>query len=171
MPIAIAVMAVAGIVFANVIASKNRPKTENELMAEAQMQAEQESKNAPPTEDAKVPMGKPTAPMPTTLKEANDLAALGPDIVLPGGKPEKTVTVGYAWTPELQGDPSVIARIVEKVKAAAPDAQVRLVNVDETPGVAPGVSVNKTVVAPPGADGNLGETAGDAAAAELKKAK
>lgn len=166
MPLAIAALAVVGLVFANVMANKNRPKTSAEI--EREQQEAQDKLSSP----------APTAPPadagdlnPTDLKSANDLAGLGPDITLPGGEAAKSVTLGYEWTPELQSDPGALAKIVEKLRADAPSAQIRLVNVDENPAAPRGISVNNKVVAPLGPDGNLSAAAANAAVAEIKKAK
>jgi hypothetical protein len=172
-------MALAGLVMANIMAQKNRPRTEAEMMQEEQ----EKQPKAPQSEAAQgqVDDGPPPVAMknqpatddaPKTLSEGNDLAALGPDFTAPTSKPGgPSVTIGYEWTPELQSDPDALSRLARKVQELAPDAQLRLVNVDANPQTPAGIAINNTVVAPPGDDGNIGSDALARIAPRLKSAK
>ncbi|MGC4047423.1 MAG: hypothetical protein QM758_26815 [Armatimonas sp.] len=180
MPIAIAVLAIVGIIFANVMAGKNTPKTEAQMEQEAQEASAKNSSPGASPAAAASPGAEPVAmrhseggeyPPNVDLKDGNNLAIMGTDTTLPGTKSTETVTVGFEWTPEIQADPSALTKILDKVKAAAPEAQVRLMNVDENPTAPRGISINSKVIAPLGADGNLNEAAADAAIAEIKKVK
>jgi hypothetical protein len=175
MPIAIGVFALAGLVMANIMAQKNSPKTEAELQAE--MQANAPKEGAPPGFDDQPPPLVPkkqsaTDDAPKTLSEGNDLTAIGPDYTIPASSSNgPSVTIGYEWTPELQANPDVLAQLVKKVKERVPGAQLRLVNVDANPQTPAGIAINNTLVAPPGADGNIGSDALESMASRSKSAK
>jgi hypothetical protein len=179
LPIAIGAMALAGLVMANIMAQKNRPRTEAELMQEEQeRQPKAPQSGAPPgqvnDDPPPVAMKKQstTDDAPKMLSEGNDLAALGPDYTAPAsGAKGPSVTIGYEWTPELQANPDALAQLVKKVQEQVPGAQLRLVNVDANPQTPAGIAINNTVVAPPGDDGNIGSDALDGIASRLKSAK
>ncbi len=171
-------MALAGLVMANIMAQKNRPRTEAEL---AQEETERQAKAPQPETSPAFDDGPPPVAMrkqsatddaPKTLSEGNDLAAIGPDYTAPTSKPAgPSVTIGYEWTPELQANPDALARLAKKVQELAPDVRLRLVNVDANPQTPAGIAINNTVVAPPGDDGNIGDDALARIAPSLKSAK
>lgn len=147
-PIAIGVMAIGALVGMNVLSQKNAPKTEAQLEKEAQEAAEQN-----PT---------PAAATPGAPKDGSLATASSVDLVLTDGfkesgpkDAEKTVVIGYEWTPGIQSDPGKIQEIVGMIAKTAPNAKVVLTNVDDNPTVPVGIQVNGKVVAPIGEDGTV----------------
>jgi hypothetical protein len=75
-------------------------------------------------------------------KQTSRLVNMPPDVRV--GQPEtgKTIVVGWTWTAEVQARPDELANTLNGMREAARMAEVRFVNVDIVPDVAPGVSVN-----------------------------
>ena len=155
--IAAVILVLAVLAGFNALNEKYRPKSEKELEAEqAQAAKAAESKGGKAGSEA----GKAPAPIPapssaTNAEASTSLVQLGPDTFVGDKSGKNTVTIGWAWTPDVQGDPSKVSRAIDEVKKAVPNAQIRVVNTDEVSGVPEGVSVNGKVVVPPSADGGF----------------
>jgi hypothetical protein len=139
-------VALGAMLMLNVLAQRIDPKYQEKLerermAAEAQKQAEAQQ-NKPPT--------MPQAPAPGA-----GLVELGEEKVLGKADAAKEIVVGYEWSPAVQADPSKVYAAVETIQKAAPDARIRVVNVDANPEVKPGVSVGGKVVVIPQPDGSL----------------
>ena len=145
-PIAIGAIAIGSLVGMNVLSQKNAPKTAAQLQAEA----EEASAAKNPTPDPTVQEASPLSP------------TSGQDLVLTNGfkesgpkEAEKTVVIGYEWTPDIQANPGKIQEIVKVIEQNAPKAKIILTNVDDNPTVPSGIQVNGKVVAPIGEDGTV----------------
>ena len=75
------------------------------------------------------PGAPPSAPLPTD-------ESMGP------ANAKDKIVVGWTWTPDVQGNPQALQAAVEAIRKAAPDAQVRVVNVDAVPDAPTGIVVN-----------------------------
>lgn len=92
----------------------------------------------------------------TDVPGANELAMWGARKTLgkPGGKPEITVT--WAWTPTVQGNPGAIYAAVASAKKALPDAAITVVNQDASGGNSPlGITVDGSLRLPAQTDGTF----------------
>ncbi len=152
--IAAIVLVLAVLAGFNALNEKFRPKTEKEIEA-AQAEAAQAaaSKGDKSGEAAKAPTPAPSAA--ANPGAATSLAQLGPDATVGAQNGANTVTIGWAWTPDVQGDPDKVSRAIDMVKKAAPNAKIRVVNTDEVSGVPDGVSMDGKVVVTPAADGSF----------------
>jgi|GEM_PF-2315397 hypothetical protein len=126
-PILIAVVGVAIglLVLLNIFQQRNDPKYREQMEREAaRKRAEEAAKNAP-------------SPTPAEPGPANELVMFGEEKTLgkPGGSPK--ITVGWRWTPTVQGDPTKVYSAVQEIVSAAPNASVRVVNLDAKPGAVP----------------------------------
>lgn len=139
----------------NALAEKYRPKSEHEMEAEAKTQQAEAAKNdagktsATPAPDSAAPQGG------SSPEASAALMQLGPDKTLGAKGAKKIITVGWSWTPDVQGNPNKVWAGISALQKAAPDAQIRVVNTDAVPDVPDGVSVNGVVVIPPVPDGSL----------------
>lgn len=128
-----------------------RPRTENELREEAEAQARNGEK------------GQPAAPAPAQAGPGNRLIELGPDSRLGPPTADKVFTVGYHWTPEVQGDPMRVWGPIEMLEKMAKSNNValRLVNLDNpgAPNVPPGISYKGRLFVPLRPEGGFEPTA------------
>jgi len=117
-----------------------RPRTQNELRDEAEAEARKnETKQA-------------EAPPPAQAGPSNRLIELGPDSRLGPPTADKVFTVGYHWTPEVQGEPMRVWGPIEMLEKMAKSNNIalRLVNLDnpDAPKVLPGISYKDRLVVP-----------------------
>ncbi len=127
-----------------------RPRTESELRDEAEMEAR---KNAPDQE----------APPPAQTGPGNRLIEIGPDSRLGPPTADKVFTVGYHWTPEVQGDPMRVWGPIEMLEkmAKSNNVSLRLVNLDNpgAPNVPAGISFKGRLFVPLRPEGGFEPTA------------
>jgi hypothetical protein len=87
---------------------------------------------------------------------ANELVTYGTEKMLGSSNGKHKVTIGWIWTPEVQGDPSLVFNAIKVVQTELPDATVRVVNLDDEPGAVPlGVAVDGTVMNSINDDGSI----------------
>jgi hypothetical protein len=160
LPIVVAALALVGLVSINTFAQKNRPKSSAELIEEerAQAAAEEAKKGTPAPPQVDPATGNVSSGAPSS-SEINP-ALLGPEFSLPSraaGENAPEVSIGYEWTPDLQGDPERLAKLARQLQELVPQAKLRFVNTDANPDAKPGIVVNNQVVVPPDADGNIND--------------
>lgn len=140
MLLAVAGVAIGAMVLLNVVQYQNRPKTPQELAAE--------------DEERMAKSGQPTpSPPPNRNDPAAKLVALGPDATIGPKDATKKLTLGYYWTPEVQGTPMRVygpIEMIEKMGRSATGISIRVVNLDlpGAPKVPPGIAFNGKILAP-----------------------
>jgi type II secretory pathway pseudopilin PulG len=141
--IAAVVVALIGMALVNSFTLSLDPK---EIQRREQEQAEAAMRKMEQQTTEKATGGSP---------EANSLVALGEESVV-GNKDSKTeIILAWEWTPDVQANPSKIYSAVESAKKGAPNAKIRVVNVDAKPEMQPGVYVNGNLIRPAQSDGSL----------------
>ena len=153
--IAAAILVLACLAGFNALNEKYRPKSEKEMEAEQRQAQEDAAKKAPKTGAAATPPPTPGQTGSGDPSASASLMQLGPDKVLGAKTAKTTITVGWSWTPDVQGDPNKVWGAVKALQQAVPNAQIRVVNTDEVSGVPDGVSIGGSVVVPPAPDGGL----------------
>lgn len=131
----IVLLAIGGIVGLNIMQQKNDPTLQEKIAKDQEQEARKNQKNTPVT-----PPSAPETP------GASEVVTWGAEKVLgkPGGSP--TITVGWAWTPALQGDPGSVYTAVDMMQKTLPSAAIRVVNLDAKPGAVPsGIAVGGAV--------------------------
>ncbi len=103
--------------------------------------------------------GKPPQPPSTVPTGANDLAGYGDEKVLGKADGKTELTIAWEWTPEVQSQPNLVYDAVQAAVKAAPDAKIRVVNVDADPRLEPGVYLNGKKQLPAEASGAFPTTA------------
>lgn len=146
--------AIACFVILNMVMQRLDPKYQEQMQQEAQRKA-QEAQAAGGGGAAAKPQTVSTPGSPGGGGGGNELAALGPEAVLGDKTSPREITVGWQWTPEVQGDPSKVYAAVKQMQEQMKGMKIRVVNVDENPGVLPGISVAGKSVAPLKEDGSL----------------
>jgi hypothetical protein len=158
-------MAVAGLVGLNMMSNQIRPKTDHEIEAEERARA---SAAASPTPAASPATAPPSSAPPgesaeVSLNDPNALVLAGQATSLGSPEAAREVVVGFAWTPEVQSDPSKVSNAVEALqKSLGGQARIKVVNVDASPGVPEGVSIGDKVIVPAQSDGAIDPGAADA---------
>lgn len=146
-PILVAVVgiAVALLVVLNIFQQRNDPKYQEQMAKEQARKASEEAAKK-----------QQEAQPPADAGAANELAAYGAEKTLGNPSGATKVTIGWNWTPAVQGDPNKVLAAATAASKALPNASVRVVNLDANPGaVPPGVTVDGKTVVPPGPDGSL----------------
>lgn len=150
---AILIAAVAmGLIGIAVINSINYRLSPQELERQAK---EREQKMAEAAAQAQS-QASPGAPAPQPVSgPSNELAAYGEEKIIGDPNAKTEVTFAYEWTPEVQADPGKVLKAVEAAKTVAPNAKIRVVNIDARPdeGLTPGVYVNGQMRMPQQPDG------------------
>lgn len=139
-------VALGAMLILNVLAQRIDPAYQEKVARERQAaEAQKQQENSRAGENAP----------PVSSVAGGRLVELGEDKILgkPDGKQE--VIVGYEWTPAIQSDPTKVFAAIEAIQKAAPDAKIRVVNVDAKPEVSPGVTVGGKVVIVPQPDGSI----------------
>lgn len=126
--IAIVVFALGGLALLNQFQYQNDPKVQEKMEQE---RAREEAKKASDQQKDK-PAAAPGRPGPE-----QQLASFGAEKVLGDPNGSQTVTVGWRWTPAVQGDPSKVYATITALEQAAPKAKIRVVNLDAEPGAVP----------------------------------
>lgn len=149
----VAGLAVVLLVGFNVIASNNRPRSEQEL------QAEESRRQAEAAQKATTAGGTGGAAAASDTMAGNELALLDAETVSGNPKSPTTITIGWRWTPDVQGNPSLVYSAVEQAQKFGQNVPIRLriVNLDAVANgnVPEGVSVGGKTLVPLGADGGL----------------
>ena len=166
---AIVAIALAGLVGLNVMSNQMRPKSDHEL------EAEQKEQNSPvaAASPAAAPGFAPVAGAPgaVSASDPNGLVLAGQGTVSGSATAKKEVIVGFAWTPEVQSDPSKVSNAVEALqKSLGDEVRVKVVNVDESPDVPEGVSFGGKVLVTAQSDGMISPAAAQAAMRALAAA-
>jgi len=165
LPIFIAVAAaIGGVVVLNVMQQKNDPDLQEHIQEQDQKKAQEDAAKKTDTERQKTP----------AQSAANELVTWEPDKMMgkAGGSP--VITIGYVWTPDIQGDPSQIYDVVQGVISTIPNAAVRVVDLDAKPGAVPaGIRAGNLLDVPLGSAGEFppGKVVSEALHSALEKQK
>ncbi len=148
-PIFVAVgVGMAMLIGLNAFQYKNRPRTPEELQAEAAAATEK----AKETGDIAKP---PVSP------EGQEMAAYDSDTWLGPPNGDKVITIGYRMTPAVQAEPmSVFGPISMMMRQKGQGVRIHLVNLDDptVPRVEEGMSFKGKVIVPLTADGGFDPT-------------
>ncbi|MFM2222678.1 MAG: hypothetical protein RLZZ78_935 [Armatimonadota bacterium] len=148
-PIFVAVgVGMAMLIGLNAFQYKNRPRTPEELQAEA----------AAATEKAKE---TGAVPKPPVSPEGQEMASYDSDTWLGTPTGDKVITIGYRMTPAVQAEPmSVFGPISMMMRQKGQGVRIHLVNLDDptVPRVEEGMSFKGKVIVPLTADGGFDPT-------------
>jgi len=148
-PIFVAVgMGLAMLIGLNAFQYKNRPRTPEELQAEATALAEKNKETG-------------VTPKPAVSPEGQEMAAYDSDAWLGAPNADKVLTIGYRMTPEVQAEPmSVFGPISMMMRQKGAGVRVHLVNLDDpsAPRVEEGMSYKGKVIVPLTATGGFDPT-------------
>jgi len=141
-------MGMAMLIGLNAFQYKNRPRTPEELQAEAAAASEKAKETG-------------TAPKPAVSPEGQELVAYDSDTWLGPPNGDKVVTIGYRMTPEVQAEPmSVFGPISMMMRQKGQGIRIHLVNLDDpsVPRVEEGLSFKGKVIVPLTATGGFDAT-------------
>jgi len=148
-PIFVAVgMGMAMLIGLNAFQYKNRPRTPEELQAEAAAAAEKAKETG-------------ETPKPPVSPEGQEMAAYDSDTWLGPPNGDKVITIGYRMTAAVQAEPmSVFGPISMMMRQKGQGIRIHLVNLDDptVPRVEEGLSFKGKVLVPLNADGGFDPT-------------
>lgn len=148
-PIFIAVgVGMAMLIGLNVFQFKNRPRSPDELLAEANAAAEKAKETG-------------AAPQPPVSPEGQEMAAYDSDTWIGPPNADKIITIGYRMTPKVQAEPmSVFGPVSMMMRQKSQGVRIHLVNLDDptVPRVEEGLSFKGKVMVPLTADGGFDPT-------------
>jgi hypothetical protein len=141
-------VALGAMLMLNVLAQRIDPKYQEKV------ERDRQAAEAQKREQEIAKQGGKVSPLDPPVGEGR-LVELGEEKVLgkPDGKQE--IIVGYEWTPAVQADPTKVFAAITAIQKAAPEAKIRVVNVDAKPDVSPGVTIGGKVVIVPQPDGSI----------------
>jgi len=148
-PIFVAVgMGLAMLIGMNAFQYKNRPRTPEELQAEAAAVAEKAQETG-------------AAAKPPVSPEGQEMAAYDSDTWIGPPNADKVITIGYRMTPEVQAEPmSVFGPVSMMMRQKSQGVKIHLVNLDDpsVPRVEEGMSFKGKVIVPLTATGGFDPT-------------
>jgi hypothetical protein len=148
-PIFIAVgMGLAMLIGMNAFQYKNRPRSPDELLAEATALAEKNKETG-------------VTPKPAVSPEGQEMAAYDSDTWVGPPNADKVITIGYRMTPDVQAEPmSVFGPVSMMMRQKSQGVRVHLVNLDDpsAPRVSEGMSYKGKVIVPLTATGGFDPT-------------
>ncbi len=131
-------MGMAMLIGLNAFQYKNRPRTPEELQAEAAAAAEKAKETG-------------AVPTPPASPEGQEMAAYDSDTWLGPPNADKEITIGYRMTPQVQAEPmSVFGPVSMMMRQKAQGVRIHLVNLDDpsAPRVEEGLSFKGKVLVP-----------------------
>lgn len=131
-------MGMAMLIGLNAFQYKNRPRTPDELQAEAAAAAEK-------AKETQVVAKPPVSP------EGQEMAAYDSDTWIGPPNADRVVTIGYRMTPEVQAEPmSVFGPVSMMMRQKGQGIRIHLVNLDDptVPRVEEGMSFKGKVIVP-----------------------
>ncbi|MEY3764206.1 MAG: hypothetical protein RLZ42_866 [Armatimonadota bacterium] len=148
-PIFVAVgMGLAMLIGMNAFQYKNRPRSPDELLAEATALAEKNKETG-------------VTPKPAVSPEGQEMAAYDSDTWVGPPNADKVITIGYRMTPDVQAEPmSVFGPVSMMMRQKSQGVRVHLVNLDDpsAPRVSEGMSYKGKVIVPLTATGGFDPT-------------
>jgi len=132
----------------NAFQFKNRPRTPNELQAEASAADEKAKETG-------------AVPKPPVSPEGQEMAAYDSDTWIGPPNADKVVTIGYRMTPQVQAEPmSVFGPVSMMLRQKAQGVRIHLVNLDDptVPRVEEGMSFKGKVIVPLNESGGFDPT-------------
>lgn len=146
-------VAIASLVGLNIMQQNNDPAFQEKIAREAEREA---AKKAAKQNEVKTKDPKEAQEEMARQGPANELVTYGAEKMLGSSNGKHKVTIGWLWTPEVQGNPALVYNAIQMAKTELPDATVRVVNLDAKPGaVPPGLAVDGTVMTGLTPDGGI----------------